>query len=257
MEKLLRGGDEMKLKDKVSVITGSSRGIGKEVALTFVDEGCSVVITSRHLNEAEEVAKEITDRGGRAIAVETDVSESSSISAMMKKAVSTFGRIDILVNNAGMSMTVPSIDLKLEDWNRALATNLTSHMLCSQEAARVMIKQGGGKIVNISSMLADTIIPERIGYLVPKAAIEWAQYKINVNAIGPAYVLTELIQDLIDRKLLDEEKLKRRSPFKRFVTTKEVAKTVLFFASSDSDAITGEYLKIDCGWSKYGGYELF
>ena len=232
----------MTLKDKVSVITGSSRGIGKEVALTFVDEGCSVVITSRHLNEAEEVAKEITDRGGRAIAVETDVSESSSISAMMKKA------------------------LKLEDWNRALATNLTSHMLCSQEAARVMIKQGGGKIVNISSMLADTIIPERIGYLVPKAAlnhltkalaIEWAQYKINVNAIGPAYVLTELIQDLIDRKLLDEEKLKRRSPFKRFVTTKEVAKTVLFFASSDSDAITGEYLKIDCGWSKYGGYELF
>ena len=256
----------MKLKDKVSVITGSSRGIGKEVALTFVDEGCSVVITSRHLNEAEEVAKEITDRGGRAIAVETDVSESSSISAMMKKAVSTFGRIDILVNNAGMSMTVPSIDLKLEDWNKALATNLTSHMLCSQEAARVMIKQGGGKIVNISSMLADTIIPERIGYLVPKAAlnhltkalaIEWAQYKINVNAIGPAYVLTELIQDLIDRKLLDEEKLKSRSPFKRFVTTKEVAKAVLFFASSDSDAITGEYLKIDCGWSKYGGYELF
>ncbi len=157
--KMVRGGDEIKLKAKVSVITGSSRGIGKEVALTFVDEGCSVVITSRHLNQGEAVAKEIADRGGKAIAVETDNSEGSSISAMVKKAVSTFGRIDILVNNAGMSMTVPSIDLKLEDWNRALATNLTSHMLCSQGAARVMIKQGGGKIVNISSTLAETIIP--------------------------------------------------------------------------------------------------
>ena len=206
------------------------------------------------------------NRGGNAIAIETDVSESSSISNMMKKVVSTFGRIDVLVNNVGMSMTVPAIELKLDDWNKPLTINLTSYLLCSQEAAKVMIKQGAGKIVNISSMLADTIIPNRIGFCVPKAAInhltkalaiEWAPYKINVNVIGPAYVLTELIRYLMSKDLLDEEKLKSRNPFKRFVTTEEVAKAALFFASSDSEAITGEYMKIDCGWAKNGGYELF
>jgi len=254
----------MRLKDKVAIVTGSSRGIGRAICLEFAKEGCAIVTNSQHFDAADKVAQEVRDMGGQAIAVEADVSNKESVDNIVKEALDKFKDVNILVNCAGMSMTVPAVEVELEQWNRALSVNLTSQLLCSQAVAKHMMNKGGGKIVNISSMLAETIIPNRIGYCVPKAAvnhltralaIEWAPYKINVNAIGPAYVLTELIKDLLQRKLLDEEKLINRNPFKRFVTEEEVAKTALFFASSEADAITGEYLKIDCGWAKYGGYE--
>jgi NAD(P)-dependent dehydrogenase (short-subunit alcohol dehydrogenase family) len=256
----------MKLDGKIAIVTGSSRGIGKASALRLSEEGCSVVINSRHLEDAESVVQEIAKNGGKAFAVEADVSDPASIYEMVDKTIEVYKNINILVNCAGMSMAVPAIDIKLEDWNRVLSVNLTSQLFCSQAVARFMKEKGGGKIINITSMLADTIIPGRVGYSVSKAAanhltralaIEWAPYNINVNAIGPAYVMTELVRNLIRKGHLNEEKLKSRSPFKRLVTLKEVADAVLFLASDDSSSITGEYLKLDCGWSKYGGWDQF
>jgi len=263
---MLKGGQKMKLGGKVAIVTGSSRGIGKAAALRLAKEGCALVINSRHFDEANEVAQQIVKKGGNAFPVEADVTDATSVSEMVNKTIEVYQNVNILVNCAGMSMAVPAIDITLEDWNRVLSTNLTSQLICSQAVARVMMKNGGGKIVNITSMLAEIIVPGRIGYSVSKAAanhltkalaIEWAPYKINVNAIGPAYVMTDIVRDLIRRGILDEEKLKNRSPFKRLVTVEEVADAVLFFACDDSSCITGEYLKLDCGWSKYGGWDQF
>ena len=255
----------MKLKGKVAIITGSSRGIGKAIALEFAREGCAVVINSRSFARANEVAQEIVKNGGGALGVEADVTQSSSVSTMVQRAVETFGKIDILVNNAGMSMTVRAIELKEEDWDKALASDLKAYFLCSQAAAKVMMNQGGGKIINITSMFGSTVVPGRLAYTVSKAganmltmalAMEWARYKIHVNAIAPGYVMTEMIMDLIKRGLLEEHKLIGRTPLKRLAKLEDISKAALFLASGDSDHITGEILRVDGGWVPYGGWEL-
>jgi len=253
----------MKLKGKVAIITGSSKGIGKAIALEFANEGCSVVINSRNKERADEVSREIVGKGGKALALEADVTQSSSISSLVQETLDSFGKIDILINNAGISMTVPAIELKEEDWDKALATDLKAYFLFSQQIARVMIKHGKGKIINITSMLGSTVVPGRLAYTVSKAAanmltvalaVEWAKYNINVNAIAPGYVMTEMIADLIERGLLKEDKLKGRTPLKRLAKLEDISKAALFLASDDSNYITGEILRVDGGWLPYGGW---
>jgi len=184
---------------------------------------------------------------------------------MVQKTIEAFGRIDILVNNAGVPMVCPAIELKEEDWDKALTTDLKAYFLCSQAIAKIMIPQRKGKIINITSMLGETVVPGRIAYTVSKAgadmltkalAVEWAKYHINVNAIAPGYVMTEWIEDLIKKGVLKEDTLIRRTPLKRLPQVEDVSKAAVFLASNESDYITGEILRVDGGWVLYGGWDL-
>jgi len=254
----------MRLNGKVAIVTGSSRGIGKGIAEAFAKEGCKLVINARSLERAEKVASIIRERGSEAIAIEADVTQRKAVESMVQKTVKTFGRVDILVNNAGTGLIRKSEEITEEEWNNLLNLNLTSVLICSQCVFPIMSSQKEGRVVNITSMLGGAPLPLRVAYCVSKAAanmltkimaIEWAKYNITVNAIAPAYIKTELIQDLIQRKVMQETDLARRTPMGRMGNVNDVTGAAVFLASDEARYITGEIMHIDGGWLSYFGWE--
>ena len=251
----------MKLKNKVAVVTGASKGIGKAIAMRYAAEGASVVLASRSLNILENNVQEIKAEGGEAMAVSVDVRKVESINNLVKKAVDRYGRLDLLVNNAGITMGGPSEDLAPEDWRAALETDLFSVFYSSQAAARVMIPQGGGNIINISSVNGILAAPRRAAYCASKAAvneltkvlaIEWADRKIRVNAIAPGYIRTELVQDVINKGAISIEAILRRTPQGRIGEVEDIAGLAVYMASEESAYMTGSIVNIDGGWLAYG-----
>jgi 3-oxoacyl-[acyl-carrier protein] reductase len=251
----------MKLKNKVAVVTGASKGIGRAIAERFAKEGASVVLASRSLNALEEIAQGVKAAGGEASAVSVDVRNVESINAMVKKAVERYGRLDLLVNNAGITMGGASEDLSPEDWRMALETDLFGVFFASQAAARVMIPQGGGGIINISSVNGILAAPRRAAYCASKAAvneltkvlaIEWADRKIRVNAIAPGYVRTELVQDVIDKGAISLEAILKRTPQGRIGEVEDIAGLAVYIAGDESSYMTGSIVNIDGGWLAYG-----
>ena len=251
----------MKLKNKVAVVTGASKGIGKAIALRFAKEGASVVLASRTPAVLEEGVREIKAEGGEAMAVSVDVRKVESINNLVKKAFDRYGRLDLLVNNAGITMGGPSEDLAPEDWRAALETDLFSVFFASQAAARVMIPQGGGGIINISSVNGILAAPRRAAYCASKAAvneltkvlaIEWADRKIRVNAIAPGYIRTELVQDVINKGAISLEAILRRTPQGRIGEVEDIASLAVYMASEESAYMTGSIVNIDGGWLAYG-----
>lgn len=244
----------MKLKNKVAVITGSSRGIGKATALLFAKEGAKVVVNyCSSKKEALEVVKDIKKIGSEAIAVKCDVSKELEVRKMMDTAVKIFGKIDILVNNAGLVYDVPLFERTTVQFKRTLDVNLMGNFFCSKYAAKNMMKKTGGKIVNVSSNnVINSFSPESIDYDAAKAGIilltknfakELAP-KVNVNAIAPGWVKTDMNKDL-PKSLIKEET--QKTYFKRFAEPEEIAKTILFLASDDASYITGSVLVVDGG----------
>jgi len=251
----------MKLKNKVAIITGASKGIGKGIALRFAKEGASVVLASRTLSVLEEGVREIKALGGEAAAISVDVRNVESINDLVKKAVDRYGRLDLLVNNAGITMGGPSEDLSPDDWRAALETDLFSVFYASQAAARVMIPQGGGNIINISSVNGILAAPRRAAYCASKAAvneltkvlaIEWADRKIRVNAIAPGYVRTELVEDVINKGAISLDAILRRTPQGRIGEVEDIAGLAVYMASEESAYMTGSIVNIDGGWLAYG-----
>lgn len=251
----------MKLKDKVALVTGGSRGIGRAICLSFAAQGAMVAVNATSFEGADKTAEEVRRQGGRAVAIKANVADPQEVGAMVEMAVSEFGRLDILVNNAGISMARPSAEIPLEDWNRAIDIDLNGVFYCSQAAGRQMIKQKSGNIINMSSMYGLVAAPGRAAYSTSKGginamtkvlAVEWAGDNIRVNAICPGYIMTELVTDLIGRGILDEAKLSGRCPMGRLGSVDEVAKAALFLASDDSSYITGQTIVVDGGWSVYG-----
>ncbi|HNY73514.1 MAG: 3-oxoacyl-ACP reductase FabG [Smithella sp.] len=251
----------MKLKNKVAVVTGASKGIGKAVALAFAREGASVVPASRTPAALEDVVREIRAAGGEASAVSVDVRSVDSINALVKKAVDRYGRLDLLVNNAGITMGGPSEDLAPEDWRAALETDLFGVFYACQAAARVMIPQGGGNIINISSVNGILAAPRRAAYCASKAAvneltkvlaIEWADRKIRVNAIAPGYVRTELVEDVIHKGAISLEAILKRTPQGRIGEVGDIASLAVYMAGDESSYMTGSIVNIDGGWLAYG-----
>jgi NAD(P)-dependent dehydrogenase (short-subunit alcohol dehydrogenase family) len=254
----------MRLNGKVAIVTGSSKGIGRGIAEAFAREGCKVVINARSLERAENVASSIRARGSQAIAAEADVTHRPDIERMVQKTIEAFGRLDILVNNAGISMVRPAAEITEADWNQALKLNLTVHLLCAQCVFPIMSRQEGGRIINITSVLGKGALPGRVAYCVSKAganmmtmvlAVEWAKYKINVNAIAPAYIRTELVQELLQKNVMKESDLVGRTPLGRLGDVQDVAGAAVFLASDEARYITGTILRIDGGWLPYAGWE--
>lgn len=260
----------MRLKDKVSLITGGGRGIGKAIALAFAAQGATVAVAARSLSQIEEVRDEIQRGGGTAMAIRADLSSEKQIVEMVNQTVGAFGRIDVLVNNGGIIGPIaPVTEMRLDEWNEALSVNLTGAMICSREAARHMAGRRSGSIIMIASEGGRggdgrAGRPLRSAYNCSKAgmialaeamAIELGPHSIRVNAISPGGVMGERIKALSVAHAgaspeAQEEAL--RAVFKnislgRFSEESEVASVAVFLASSDSSAITGQVLPVNCG----------
>ncbi len=251
----------MKIENKVAIVTGASKGIGKAIATRFAREGASLVVASRSRDALEKVAHEIKSAGGEALVVTVDVRNADSIDELVKKTVSHYGRLDLLVNNAGITMGGASEELSPEDWRTAMETDLFGVFFACQAAARVMIPQGGGNIINISSVNGILAAPRRAAYCSSKAgvnaltkvlAIEWADRNIRVNAIAPGYVRTELVQDVIDKGAISMEAILRRTPQHRIGEVEDIAGLAVYMASDESSYMTGSIVTIDGGWTAYG-----
>jgi NAD(P)-dependent dehydrogenase (short-subunit alcohol dehydrogenase family) len=250
----------MKLKGKVALITGSSRGMGKKYAIGFAKEGADIIINGRNLEKAKPVAKEIEALGVRTLAVGADVSSSQEVNRMVEEAVSRFERIDILVNNAGVNPFILEAEkIKEEGWDQVLAVNLKGVFLCSQAVGKKMIQQGGGRIINISSTAG--ILGEQglLPYCVSKAGVmtltrilayEWSRYNILVNAVAPGMIAGGMNTPILHKDILVSG-LKKQIPLNRFGRPEEIVNTVLFLASDESGYINGTTIVADGGMTGY------
>ena len=247
----------MRLDHKVAIVTGSTRGIGRAVAEAFAREGAIVVVNSRDGGRAEAAAREM---GGATTGVGADLGTQAGVEHLFSEVESRHGRVDVLVNNAGIPMVRDSLDLTLEEWQQTLDLNLTGPFLCCQQAARSMLRGGGGNIVNIASVTSFAPFPRRLAYATSKAglvmmtrvlAAEWAP-SVRVNAVAPGFIRTDLVLGLAAEGKVDLAALERRTPQKRLGSPEDVAKACVFLASEDASFITGETLVSDGGWLAYG-----
>ena len=249
----------MDLKDKVAIITGARRGMGRSHALTLARAGAKVVVADISLEDCQKVVDEIKKAKGEALAVKCDVTKKEEVEEMVKKAVEKFGKVDILVNNAGICQFKPFLELTEEEWDRTLDINLKGYFLCAQAAAKEMVQRKSGVIINIASVAmgqAGVGFPTLVHYCASKGAIvamtealalELAPYNIRVNAISPGAIETPMIDPLKkDPKAI--EGMLARIPMHRVGKPEEVSNLVLFLASDKSSYMTGSTVVIDGGW---------
>lgn len=258
-----RAGD-MKLKDKVALITGANSGIGKAIATRFAQEGAHVAVNYLPVgHNADDAQAEVEDfektYGETGIAVAADISQRDQVEKMFADVIAKFGRIDIVVNNAGIEIQKPFLEVTDSEWNKVISVNLYGSFVVSQIGAQQMVKQGdGGKIVNISSVHEDIPFPGYTAYCASKGAMrmvcrnlamELAPHKINVNNVAPGAIDTP-----INKKTLDSPEAKAAAvgeiPWGRFGKPEEVAAVVAFLASPDSDYVTGSTYYVDGGMAQ-------
>ncbi len=247
----------MRLQGKVAIVTGSTKGIGRAVAIGYAEEGAAVIVCGRSEDLAKSLAEELTRKGKKAVALRLDVTSVDSVNQVVAQVVKQFGRIDILVNNAGISPIWKRVEeTGKEAWDQIIATNLTGAFLCAQAVGKVMIKQKSGKIINMTSVGGKVALPRLVAYCASKAGIisltqvlaaEWAQHNILVNAIGPSYVETEFTAGLRGNERIYDE-LKNKNLLKRFARPEEVVGAAIFLASDESNYVTGQTLFVDGGW---------
>jgi NAD(P)-dependent dehydrogenase (short-subunit alcohol dehydrogenase family) len=246
----------MKLRNKTAIVTGAAHGIGKAIAMQFAQEGADVAIFDINLPKAEEVADAIRTLGRKALAVPCDVGDSQQVAQAFEQTIAALGGVDIHVNNTGVIRFSKVVDTPEEDWDLIIRTNLKSVFLCSQQAARQMIKQGrGGRIISLSSIHAVLSEPNCSHYTATKGGIEsfsrtlateLAPHRITVNFIRPGATYTELTTpmytDAVKRSLFE------RVPMKQIAEASWIANGALFLASEDSRYMTGQSLTIDGGY---------
>ncbi|UFJ43021.1 beta-ketoacyl-ACP reductase [Brevibacillus humidisoli] len=249
----------MRVKDRVAIITGSGRGIGAATAIRLAEEGAKVTVTDVEQSTCEETAAEIRKAGGEAIAIPCDITKRQSVEEMVQTTVDTFGRLDILVNNAGITRDNLVHKMTDDDWDAVMNVHLKGSFYAVQAAQRHMVEQRYGKIVNFSSTSA---LGNRgqLNYATAKAglqgftktlAIELGKFNINVNAVAPGFIETEMTKATADRMGIDFEELKKaaaqRSPLGRTGKPLDIANAVLFLVSEESSFITGQVLYVRGG----------
>ncbi len=248
--------DNFRLDGKVSIVTGASRGLGEAMAEALAEAGSHIVLAARSVEALNTIAERLRALGVKALVVPTHVEEEKELDHLVEETVNEFGRIDVLVNNAGTTARHPAIDFPREEWDRVVAVNLRSVFLLCQKVARVMRRQDGGKIINIASLLSEIGVPLIPAYAVSKGgirqltkslAVEWAQYNIRVNAIGPGYFRS----DLTERLYQDPERynpILSRVAIKRWGKPEDLKGAVVYLASKASDYVTGQVLYVDGGY---------
>ncbi len=244
------------LTGKVAIVTGSSMGIGSYMAKGLSEAGAKIVICARRIERGMDVVKQIEEAQGELLCLKCDISSKSDVEHMVEETLKKWGRIDILVNNAAITWGAITEDMKIEDWEKVLKINLTGTFICTQTVGRAMIKQGGGKIINVSSIggIAGVDYFDAIAYVTTKGgiiaftkdlAVKWAKYGITVNAIAPGYVLTHMSEPIHNKV---KDKVLNRIPLGRFGNEDDFKGVVLFLASRASDYITGHVLVVDGGY---------
>ena len=250
--------DLFRLDDHVAIITGGSKGLGKEMALGLAEAGATTVLCSRHLDECEGVAREVSERSGAAsIGMAADVTDENDVERMFDAVVERFGRLDVLVNSAGINERHPIENFPPEAFRQILEVNLTGTWLCCRAAARIMKEKGTGSVINISSVLGHVGLEERTAYCSSKAAVvgmtrtlalEWASSGVRCNALCPGPFLTEINVPLL-KTPEKVESLLANTAFNRWGQLHEIRGAAVFLASAASSFMTGSSLLIDGGWS--------
>lgn len=245
------------LSDKVTLVTGAGRGMGRSHALVLAQQGAGVAVTDVDEKAAQAVADEIRKQGGRAEAYRLDVSDKTEVDAVFGRIVEQFGSLDILVNNAGILSASPALDMAPEEWERVLRVNLTGQFLCAQRAAKEMAKKKWGRIINIASIASGGV---GIGYvalthysaskggiiaMTESLSAEWADLGITVNAVAPGVIDTPMVDPF--RSGMDDM-IKTRVPLKRMGRPEEVSAVVAFLASEEASYVTGATYVVDGGY---------
>jgi len=260
-----------RLKGQSALVTGSSSGIGKAVAIALANEGANVVVnSSSHPEHGQQVADEIKANGGAAIAYQADVSKEEEVKAMFQAMFKEFGTIDILVNNAGLQRDSAFVDMSLDDWQKVIDINLTGQFLCAREAAREFLRRGiipersvaAGKIICMSSVHQQIPWAGHVNYASSKGGImlmmqsiaqELAPQKIRVNGIAPGAIRTPINKEAWETSEA-LEKLMTLIPYKRIGEPEDIGKLAVWLASDESDYITGATIFIDGGMTLYPGF---
>jgi len=250
--------DLFSLKGKVSIVTGGGRGLGRAMAEALAEAGSNVVVCSRKEENCKQAAGEISKLGVEAEGVKCDITNENDILSLRDFALKRFGRINILVNNSGATWGAPVEDYPIEGWRKVINVNVTGTFLCSQIIGKTMIKAGGGKIINVSSIFggvgAPTTVMNAVAYNASKGAIEaltkdlavkWARHKINVNAIAPAFIETDLTRVTMEKS---REGILSHVPMGRFGVPEDLKGAVVFLSSQASDYVTGIVLLVDGGY---------
>jgi 2-deoxy-D-gluconate 3-dehydrogenase len=249
------------LQDKIAIVTGASQGIGKAIALGLATAGAHLVL-GKHpdgKNDAiNEVKAEIEALGRKAVIVQTDVSDVAQVRAMVQKAKDTFGRVDILVNNASWTGTTLALDVTEEEFDKTMAASLKSVFFACQAAARIMIPQGGGRIINIGSNFGEIAFKMRSVYAAAKAGVhhlsralslEWAKDGVIVNVVAPCITETESRKNILERPGYKEWATQQMIPRGRWNQPEDLVGAVLFLSSHMSDMVVGHVLMVDGGWT--------
>ena len=241
----------MNLNDKVAIVTGSARGIGKDIALKLAEAGAAVVVSD--IVEAGPVAEEIRASGRQSLAITADVSSKEDVAVLIDRTIATFGKVDILVNNAGITRDQLLMRMSDEDWDSVLSVDLKSAFLCSRAVLRHMVKQRWGRIISISSIVGITGNAGQANYAAAKAGIigltksiarEVASRGITANAIAPGFIDTEMTQKLGEEQRQNAQK---QIPVGYLGSPRDVAEAVAFLASEEARYITGQVLNVDGG----------
>ena len=244
---------ELSLEGKAALVTGGARGIGKEIALRFAREGADIAICDVNLEETQVLAKEIQKTGRQCLAFKTDATDSKDVQATIDKILDKLGKLDILINNAGITRDSLVLRMSEEDWDKVIAVNLKGCFVCTRAAAKVMLKQRFGKIVNLASIIGIMGNTGQANYAASKAGIigltksvakELASRGICVNAIAPGFIKTEMTARLSEDV---QKRMLSGIPLGRFGEPKDVADLALFLSSESSSYITGQVIQIDGG----------
>lgn len=244
----------MNLKNKVAVVTGAGRGIGKGIAIALSGVDANVIVSDINLEDCQKVVEEISDNNTQSFAIKCDVSKKEDVDNLVANTIEKFGQIDILVNNAGIFPFKPFVEMTEADWDKVLDVNLKSIFLCSQAAAKVM--KEGGKIVNISSIAAFVGFEGLTHYCASKGginamiralALELANKKINVNAVAPGAIDTPGASEASNEET--KKQTLKMIPLARMGKPEDIANMIVFLASPKSDYITGQTIIVDGGWT--------
>lgn len=244
----------MKLEGKVALVTGASRGIGREIALELAKSGADVAVNySGSKEKAENVAEEIKAMGRNAFVIQANVGDSDQVQNMIKDTLSHFGKIDILVNNAGVTRDNLLMRMKEDEWDDVMNINLKGVFLTTKAVSRSMMKQRAGRIINISSIVGVTGNPGQSNYVASKAGVigltktaakELSSRGITVNAVAPGFIETDMTEKLTDEI---QNEMKKQIPLARFGQPEDIAKVVVFLSSDDASYMTGQTIHVDGG----------